>query len=225
MNNRQGNNSIVFNPLYDRKGENIALIIILLFVFYPVGVALMLSKLHKERYNFIENAKSTTIIGWILTGMGIFLFLISLLGSTVDSNLYEDELASALVGILIIIAPLIIPGIIMIREGKKYKKIGEKFNSYLYILEKNTDGNIDEIANSMNLDYEVVVDDLESLIRAGALIRCYVDRKQRKIKFMDNYNTLKNNTKKEEKNQTCKNCGGSNPAGATECEYCGSELQ
>ncbi|MDL2310754.1 hypothetical protein LJC13_02105 [Peptostreptococcaceae bacterium OttesenSCG-928-C18] len=218
-----------FNSLYNKKGVDMLFIVLMLIIFYPVGMALMISKLHKEKFNYRENAKASSIIGWIFTGIGIFMFFIIMVALLEDPNLYED-LIYVIIGAIMFISPSLVPGIILIMEGSKYKRLGNKFQRYYTIVYENEESYLDKISGTLNISYDIVVRDLQELISKKIFMGCYIDSNLRKIVFpneraMSNFTVgsriLENNAPSS---IICKSCGGVNPLTAKECEYCGTSI-
>ncbi len=211
-----------------------ALIIIMLFLFYPVGIALMISKLHKEKENFINNAKSTTIIGWIFIGMGLAFTVLVVLGLMVDPTIIQsaEEMIYMRVALAIMILPLIGRGLYMVSQGRKYKELGKMYEKYRYVISGKSKIYIDEIAGSVNSSYDVVVKELEFLILKGVLYGGYIDKSSKMLvspaRYVGNNISHKKTTEEDRAKKStslkCPNCGGVNPANIIECEYCGTPL-
>lgn len=210
------------------KGASWGLIVFFLFVFFPVGIALMVSKVHKEKHNYVSNGNGITRVGWVVVGLGVLYIFSGLTGSL------ETENGDSVVGAVIMFSSICFcGGYALVRYGEKYKKLGEKYLRYSSIVANRTDRSLDNIAAAFPVTYEEVCKDLQQMIDAGFFPNCYIDFSGRNlIAPFDKVssggervaNEPKLNAPAKPKSIKCLNCGGINAAGITECEYCGLPL-
>lgn len=205
------------------KGAPWALIIFFMFFFFPVGIVLMLSKLHKEKDNCIGNGKGTAAVGWVFFGLGIFYVLIGFTG-----GLETEDGASVVSGVIFMTALCCGGGYALVRHGNKYKKLGSAYMRYSAIIAGTPNGSVDLIASACQTPVNDVCEELQKMINLGFFPSCYIDL-NKKI-FVSPY--LRENTpvvhSEDEKPKVvkCPNCGAVNTVrdGISQCEYCGTPL-
>lgn len=219
------------NASQPRVGCSWAVIIFLLYIFFPAGLALMISKLHKDREHYRYNGKGVTIVGRVFIIIGIIWIIMGLSGTITTTSGEPEPLE------IFIIFALIIGGggFALIRHGNKYKKIGENYERYKPLLARSRNGSIDDIASSIHSSYEAVYADLQQLIEVGALPDSYIDIAARAIvspQVGSNAAMYREQAAPRQQAPTskavkCPNCGGINTvttAGSCVCDYCGSPL-
>lgn len=201
-------------------------IILLLFFFFPIGIVLMIIKLHKDSENFITNGNGTAIVGWVFLGLGVIYFFMGLGVKDTDSN-YITMLA---VGVIFCVG-----GFALVHHGNKYKNIGLKFARYFPCIANSKDGSLYRIASSSGISYDTVHGDIQSMINLGLLPESYIDNISKclvsplikKDSYMGPLTYTEKPKKNLEKVVKCPNCGGVNTITdeGSVCEFCGSPLE
>ncbi|WP_323392864.1 hypothetical protein [Anaerotignum propionicum] len=209
------------------KGAPWAMIIVLLFLFFPAGIIVMLVKLHKDPFHYTSNGNGTMIVGWILFVFGIFYLIIYLSDSATNS-----DVAPLLSGAAFCCGG----GFALVRHGRKYKQRGLLVSRYITCIMNSSDGSIGDIAASLGFTYENTYRDIVDLIQCGALPDSYIDEStncvvsayiKKRVYDYKNKIELKEEPKKfTSRTVKCPNCGGMNSitGNDNECEYCGSPL-
>ena len=208
----------------EKKGTSWGVIILLLFLFFPVGIWLAISKLHKETENFTKNGKNVFIIGIVFAACGI----IYLTGGTdtIAAFLFFEAL-----------------GAVMIWQGNSYKKLGQKYEKYHSVLVNSTDGSIDNMTSILGVNYDQAVADLNMMIGKGLFPDSYVNMDERTLvspllrrTFEPIAPDISNSqsdaadtpSASQVKTIKCPNCGGINTINIGDdnlCDYCGSPLE
>ena len=221
---------------YQNRGMNMqkksfswAIIILMFFLFFPVGIYMLVKKMTDEKFNYIKNGNSLKVLGWILIGFAA-IYLIS--GLTGD---LQSEDGSSIVGQIIMM--LIIfggGGAFSLYKAFSYIKKGKKYKRYVSIINSSNDTLIDNIAAAYPTSYEKAAEDIQSMIDYGYFINAYVDLNRRElimpqkaasVKVTANQNPSPSG--RQHTSEKCKNCGATNTVVLgviNECEYCGSPL-
>ena len=207
-----------------KQGTSWGVIILLLVLFFPVGIGLAISKLHKEHENYAKNGKTVFIIGIVFAFLGI----VALAGE-------GDTFASFL-----IFAGL---GAVMIWQGLSYKKLGQTYEKYRSVLVNSADGSIDNMASILGVDYDQAVADLNEMIAKGLLPDSYVNKDDRSFvspllqKSFESFapeipypqvGAAVTRSTPQVKTIKCPNCGGINTINIGDdnlCDFCGSPLE
>ena len=227
QNNMQGNmQNNMQQKTYKNSGSSWGITILMLFIFFPVGIYMMMHKLHTESQNIIPNANKAKIVGWVYVGAGILYLLMGASGSL---NM-TDGTSSAGTGIMMLI--IFVPvGLVIVHHAKKYAQIGEKFNKYLAVLENSVDGRLDSIANTMKISEDQVVTDLQQYIDKKMIDDTYINSEQGIVVGpIIGSKVNADNIRRQQQNGKsikCPNCGAINKIGANHgcCEYCGNPLK
>ena len=207
----------------EKQGASWGVIILLLVLFFPVGIGLALSKLHKESENFAVNGKNVLITGIVFAALGL-LYL----------SAGKDAVPAFVVfGAL---------GAIMIWQGHSYKKLGQTYQKYRRVLINSADGSIDNLASVLGVNYDRAVADLNRMIGKGLFPDSYVNDDERCFKsplLQKGYVSFApelsyplggadaSRSVPRTKSVKCPNCGGINTinvGGDNLCDFCGSPL-
>ncbi len=199
------------------------LIILMLFLFFPVGIFMIVKKVTSEKFNVVKNGKSLKTLGIVLLCFaGIYLIM----AITEDASVLSAFFLFAVLGGL------------SFYKGEQYIKKGTKYSRYVSIINANNDGSIDNIAAAYPTSYEQAVKDIQEMLDAGYFMNSYIDQNKRELVMPKSQNTIKveinnvvgNNATAvdtQPRAVKCQNCGATNTivtGRANECEYCGSPL-
>lgn len=202
------------------KSPSGIVVVIFLFIFWPLGLYLLYKKVTSDKTAAIKNSKTLVIVGWTFIVFGIFYIIGTIGDPTVG-------LGQRLSGIIFFVGG----GIFMIYSSKKIKIIGEKYKKYINIVINNQQTSIENIASSMSLSCEQVIKDLQGMIDKGYFLNAYIDLGKNEIVF-----PYKEPFEDSESSDTqmiqqriviCKNCGGNNTVTigkVSECEFCASPI-
>lgn len=213
------------------RGASWGIIVFLLFLFFPLGIGVMISKLHKEKDRYMENGKAVARVGWIGIFLGILYLLFWNLGDlqTTDG---EPVLFDMIVFMFLFLS---IGGFLLIIYGRKYKQRGLDYLRYSAIIANVYSDSLDDIAAAYPKPYEQVCKDLQGLFKDGFFAGCSLDLAQRRLvspgkRRSDRPKTTVNRkeyaTESKPKVVKCPNCSATNAVEGMigECEYCGSPL-
>ena len=202
-----------------------------LFFFFPLGIWLALSRLHRETDRYLSNGKRVAVIGWIFFGIGVIYYAI-----------FQGMLAEGYTDIesaVTFFGWIAIGGLALVFHGRKYKKIGENQLLYYPILVNSKDGSLDAIAATVGKNYDAVCKDLQQLINKGLLADGIIHHNGRQLvchalgigitsAFAGKEKPAMQQKAMIEKEVKCPNCGGiTNVQGKEDypCDYCGTMLR
>ena len=183
-------------------------IIIALFLFWPLGVYLIYKKAQTDKKTALTVAKLLNILGVIFIVVGIVTLI-------------------AIVGIFYLIL-----GIVLRVLAKKMLASAENVKRYISIVINGNIRQLDAIAATVDKPYDTVKKDLQKLIDDGYFKNAYINESTREIVIASSPAPAAATTSfaAEATAQTrvvaCPCCGANNTVvGAVgECEYCGSPL-
>lgn len=107
--------------------------------------------------------------------------------------------------------------IILIGIGKTYISMVSDFKIYMSWLAVNKTRSIEKLADGMGLTQEIIISNLNQMIKSKILKGAYIDMETNQIIFPDDYITVE-----------CQSCGAINkikPGIGASCEYCGAYIK
>lgn len=230
-----GNINIQIKAPQPSRGSAWSTIVFMMIFFFPIGICLMMYKLHVDVENYQSNARKTAVFGWLIAVPNIYIVFSEITSETGYLSLNEA----------LIFIPFLCFGLALILIARKYKRLGKKYSRYLAVLRNSPNGNIENIASLMKCTYEEACKDLQKMIDKDLLPDTYIDEIRGIIigpmirkpsvdysSLLDDYNNLvgalANNAKqKEPKAAKCPHCGAitSKENNNGSCEYCGSPFE
>ena len=206
-----------------KKSFSWGIIVLMFFLFFPIGIWMLVKKMTEEKFNYIKNGKSLKNLGWIL----ISIAMMYLIMCTTD----EVEIEIMVYGIVI----FGVCGALLLYKSDLYIKKGTKYKRYVSIINFSNDTLIDNIAAAYPTTYEKAVEDIRAMIYDGYFMNAYIDLNSREL-IIPRPNTTDNNMMNQNtapvegqlQSVKCRNCGATNiliHGAVNECEYCGSLLQ
>ena len=212
-----------------KKSFSWGIIALMLFLFFPIGIWMLVKKMTDEKFNYIKNGKSLKILAWILIVLAVLYLLMAFTGEL------ETEDGTSVVGSIIMMVVLFGgAGAFTLYKAHSYIKKGTKYNRYVSIINNSNDTLIDTIAAAYPTTYEKAAKDIQAMINDGYFMNAYIDLNRRELMMPQNavsvHTTVNQNPTHIEAQPTsieCKNCGATNtivPGTVNECEYCGSPL-
>lgn len=194
-----------------------AITVIMLFVFFPIGIILLVKKIVSLQRSYTNKGRILLILGCICAALAVFYLILWLTG-----RLKAKNGTSPLVGLIIIVALFGVGGAFLLYKALFYIKKGKKFGRYLSIIGASRDALIDYIAAVFPTSYENAVEDLRDMINEGFLGNAYLDL-PRRVLVRPDIGAPDRNVQEV----VCERCGGTNkiiPGKAAVCEYCGSPI-
>lgn len=179
--------------------------------FWPVGVYFLFKKLSSDKAATLQSSKKVSIIAYVLIGIGV----ISLAGSA------QTEPSTSGVAVLFVIG-----GVWLFFVARKMKANGEKYKKYINLVINQKITDIDNIAASMGVNFEIARKDLQKMIDTGYFAGAFINVNTREIMLVN----PEANTKSQSQTRVvvCKSCGANNTISVGQsnvCEYCGSPLE
>ena len=183
-------------------------IIVLLFLFWPVGLYLMYKRAQHDKKTAFTAAKLLNLLGTILIVVGIVLLI-------------------AVVGIFYLIA-----GIVLKKIAKKLRNSSENVKRYLTIVVNGNVRQLDAISAAISKPYETVKSDLQKMIDDGYFKNAYIKEDTREIVLTQSQPVqtegyaFSGTATTSVRVVACPCCGANNTVSGDlgECEYCGSPL-
>lgn len=181
-------------------------IIVLLFLFWPVGFYLIYKKAQTDKKTALTASKILNVLGTLFIVVGIITLI-------------------AVVGVFYLAL-----GIILKKFSKKLINSAENVKKYLAIVINGNVRQLDSIAAAVGKPYDVVKKDLQKLIDDGYFKNAYINEANREIVLAQPTVNVEVNmggsAGAAPRVVSCPCCGANNTVyGATgECEYCGSPL-
>jgi len=218
------------------QGTSWTVVIIVLIIFWPVGIFLLIGKLSSDRSaSFGGGTAIIKFLGWGLIGFGAIMLAF---GTS------DPEYLGTGIGMGLFFA---LPGFWLIKKAKKSKRLGDKNRSYIQYIVNNEVRDIVELSNRMNFPKETVVSDVNDMIAKGMLGAARLNLNTGTIQFpapkarpqvaqqpqySQSPNSHHNSARQEPRAQAvpktikCPGCGANNqgvllPA---ECDFCGTSL-
>lgn len=202
-----------------KKSFSWGIIVLMFFLFFPVGIYMLVKKVTREKFKYAQNGKSLKTLGWVLLSLGAIYLIMAITEET------------TMISAAFVFAGL---GGLSLYKGSEYIKKGAKFNRYVAIVNSSSDTYIDNIAAVYTTSYEQAATDLQEMIDAGYFMNSYIDINRRELVMPKkaastniNQNVPINTVNEKSRTIKCPNCGATNtivPGLKNECEYCGSPL-
>lgn len=212
-----------------KKSFSWGIIALMFFLFFPIGIWMLVKKMTDEKFNYIKNGKSLKILAWILIGFAVMYLIMGITG-----ELETEEGSSVVGGVIVMLMIFGGGGAFALYKAHSYIKKGTKYNRYISIINSSNDTLIDNIAAAYPTSFEQAAKDLQSMLDDGYFMNAYIDLNRRELimpqRSVSVNVTVNQNTAHADAQPTsvkCKNCGATNtvvPGTANECEYCGSPL-
>lgn len=184
------------------------LILVLLFVFWPVGLYMLYKKAQTDKKVALTASKIMNTIGTVLIVFGVITVIVG-------------------IGVIYIIG-----GVLLKKMAKKLRNSAENVKRYLAIVVNGNVRQLDAICASVGKPYKTVKEELQKMIDDGYFRNAYIDESTREIVLVQAQPTGNTNysggtgTATAVRVVTCPCCGANNTVSGSgsECEYCGSPL-
>ena len=183
------------------------LIIVLLFVFWPLGLYFLYKKAQSDKKTAMTASKILNLLGTVLIVIGVITLIV-------------------VIGIVYLIG-----GILLKRMAKKLLNSAEKVKQYLAIVINGNVRQLDSIAAATGKPYDVVKADIQKMIDDGYLRNAYIDESARMVVIPEAAPQAQpayaGAAAPQARVVACPCCGANNTVygAGTECESCGSPLQ
>lgn len=205
----------------DQTNENVksanyswAVVVIVLIIFWPVGIYLLYRKLSVNKKSAMSSGKTISIIGWALLAIGVI--------ATIVGPSDPSQAVSGRILYLVIFAG---GGLAMVLIGLKTQNEARKIRKYIAIIINQNITSIDKISSVMPVEYSIAVKDIQKIIDQGFFGNAYIDYNSRSIQLPKEVEEPENAANVEV--VICKSCGASNKitkGAVSNCEYCDSPL-
>ena len=206
-----------------KKSFSWGIIALMFFLFFPIGIWMLVKKMTDEKFNYIKNGKSLKILAWILIGFAVMYLIMGITG-----ELETEDGSSVVGGVIVMLMIFGGGGAFALYKAYSYIKKGTKYNRYVSIINSSNDTLIDNIAAAYPTSFEQAAKDLQSMLDDGYFMNAYVDLKRRELIMPPKATTVNvavnQNTSPSYGQPTsvkCKNCGATNtvvPGTVNECE-------
>lgn len=197
-----------------KKSPSWLLVIILLILFWPVGIFFLVRKLSVDKKASLNSGKKMIVWGWIIFSLGA-------LGSCGMMDQRSFQGGSGTIFMLFAGLALVFVGRIASKNAGKYKK-------YINMIVNQGMRSISRIADAIPTSSEQAIQDIQDMIKKGFFKEAYINFSTNKIVFTLEEVQQKSFQSESTTNQivvTCNGCGANNKVGrgqVGECQYCGS---
>lgn len=211
--NRQG-----YGYMPESSGPSWIAIIIMMIIFWPIGIFLLYKRLKVDRKAAIGSGKA-------LNGFGIFLIIIGALAIVGDLD-NPSSMGGAIFFLIL--------GIVLKVMGTKNKKQAARIRQYIALIVNQHITSLDELARATGNTYNVVCEDLNKMIEKGYLPGAYLNLSIRRIMLPGQQAPVYRQSNPQPRRQartkviSCKGCGAEMIVAEgtiRKCEYCGTPLQ
>ena len=220
------------NDYARNNGPSWAVVIVLLIVFWPVGLYLLIKKLSADKTAAINSGgkglKTAGIVLLVIAGFGFLGFV---------TSAAEQGMQSGDLGALIFLSFFAVGGFASLRKSKKVEEEAKDIKQYLAMIVNGNVRQLDAIAATTGKSYNAVCSDVKNMIAKGYLKNAYIDEGMREIVIPTatpsaaTQNIVQspsvNSAPAQPKIVACPCCGANNTiiGNLGECEYCGSPLK
>lgn len=198
-------------------------IIIVLCVFWPVGILLIIGRVSVDKKAALSVGKLVGIAGGVSYVMAILGLVVCL-----SDGFTSDD--------VIMILFFAIAGFALRKVAKKIVKDAEDVKQYLSIIVNGNVRQMDNIAATTGKSYEIVRSDIQKMIKKGYLKNAYINESTREVVLPNSETSEMKNVNNSNKIQAekiptkivaCSCCGANNTIAGEqgECEYCGSPIK
>jgi predicted permease len=146
-----------------RRGTDASWIRVIFFIvfFLPLGIYLMLRKLHREVDSYETNGRRVAIVGRILCGLGLLMLLTDLTADVGIENVEAVALSYSNSMLFLIVA---IGGYQIERHGQKYAKKGKMNRELVTILNNNLERSVASITSFIEIAYDDIGKEIKRMI-------------------------------------------------------------
>lgn len=208
-----------------KKTRSWGFISLMLYLFFPVGIYMMVKKVTTEKHNYIKNGKALKAFGWVSLVLGTIILVVN---PEVEPAEKQGDLYMVIVFFYAIAAFLFL-------SGRKYVKRGLRFERYAAIVYSGKIYNLEAIASAFPTDYKTACKDLQNMMDAGFFPSSYIDLERKMLITPETppvHNaTIMQNVLRAESPKAkvikCPNCGATNAIYSEAvgiCKYCDSLL-
>jgi hypothetical protein len=183
---------------------------VMMVIFWPIGLFLLVRKLHKDKAATFNSGKPTAALGWILLVIGALGFLVSL---SADGN----------PSVWLMTVVFLAGGLILLHEGHKVQKNGRKYRLYISIVVNEGETKIGDIAAAAGVDEKIAERDLQEMLDKG-YFNGHINHKNQELVLASTHDL--ENVQFEV--VRCDNCGADNKiikGRPRKCAYCRSLIR
>lgn len=199
-------------------------IILMMFIFWPISLYLIYKRVSIDRKAGLSVGKTMCTVGYVFIAFSLFA-----LWACVSEGITSDD--------VVIIGIFLTGAIALVFYGKKIRAKAERFKKYLAVIINGKQYQIDTIASSINVSYDIAKKDIQEMIDKGYFNGAYINEGTHTLVLVNNQGNVNNQNVIEDNHNdnytvhapklvTCKCCGANNNVYGDndECEFCGSLL-
>ena len=112
-----------------KKSFSWGIIALMFFLFFPIGIWMLVKKMTDEKFNYIKNGKSLKILAWILIGFAVMYLIMGITG-----ELETEDGSSVVGGVIVMLMIFGGGGAFALYKAHSYIKKGTKYNRYVSII-------------------------------------------------------------------------------------------
>ncbi len=161
----------------EKTGISWPVVIFILFVFFPLGIPLIILKIGNEKKKYDKNARVMTVLGIVIIMVWVLYALISV---TIEP-MWTVSLLGRIMVLLLSGIIMVAGGIILLCFAVKYRRKSRIFSQYADYINIAGITDIDILSDKMSRSAEAVCMDVREMIDAGIFTCISVDDAGHKI--------------------------------------------
>lgn len=192
---------------YNQERFSWGVVILLLFLFFPVGIPLLAVKVTSEKTRYSQNARVMKILGILFAIIGAIMLVMTLAGKV------EAEERNAWFGVIAVLILLFVGGLSLLIAAHRLAKKGVRYQRYPAIIASQNGGRLQEIADKVPTTLERAKKEIQQMVDDGWIPGAYLDHTSCELIL----------PKAAAENRVCPNCGAAVVAEKGKrgvCEYC-----
>jgi hypothetical protein len=201
--------------MYRQKPISYGWIVLLIIICFPVGIAVLIYRIHTNKNIYYEDGNS-------MTKLGVALMVGALLALQIKQAAFIT-FALGIVGLLV--------GACCLLAGMDARRKSKRFHRYALVVENTGSARIEDIAAAMGVSYTEAEADLTKMVEKGYFMQAYIDQKTKEFIVVempaDSRSGGKNKGAARQKRVVCASCGAATTVTAGRpavCSYCDSPL-
>ena len=192
------------------------LVIVTLFLFFPVGICLLALKINSDRGRYQQNGKGLRTLAIVLFVFAAIYLLMGLTG-----ELKYDDGTPAIGASVMMVAIMGGGGAVSLWKSRQLIRRGQEYDKLLDKLYDAKSIDLDPFCKTFKLPFETVAADLEVILNERSIQNVHIDRLRRTITVVIPVRSTRT--------IICPHCGGKNDGIEVDahavCSYCDSQLQ
>lgn len=159
-----------------KKSFSWGIIALMFFLFFPIGIWMLVKKMTDEKFNYIKNGRSLKILAWILIGFAVMYLIMGITG-----ELETEDGSSVVGGVIVMLNETVKQGAtikVVISKGKKpsieYQNALKQAETYSEMMHMSKKAIFDQLTSEYGGQFEddaaqYAIDNLDADYKKNAL--------------------------------------------------------